>query len=47
MTTEQEHREMLEALEREPNPHADMIAQAQEIDRRFRAEQSAKRRWVK
>tara|TARA_R110000782_G_scaffold249722_1_gene336951 strand:- start:361 stop:648 length:288 start_codon:yes stop_codon:yes gene_type:complete len=47
MTTAQEHAEILEAIGREPNPRADLIAQAQEIDRRFRAEERAKRTWAR
>ena len=47
MTTAQEHAEILAAIEREPNPRADLIAQAQEIDRRFRAEERAKRTWAR
>ena len=34
MTTAQEHAEILAAIEREPNPHADLIASEQEIAQR-------------
>ena len=47
MNTQREFAEILAAIEREPNPRADLIAQAQEIDRRFRAEERAKRTWAR
>ena len=46
MTTAQEHEEILESLAANPNPHADLIASAQEIDRRWAAEEKAKRVWL-